>query len=111
VKERHLFTSFHFPPNKFYWNLQFFPLTFEVLLYHGYRSLFTHFFPFLWSINYDCASQNNNSSTHSLSIWLKIEDLSFFLSLTSWHRTWSHLTGPKPHKRMKKSHKQMKKHL
>ncbi len=27
VKEKHLFTSSHFPPNKFYLNLQFFPLT------------------------------------------------------------------------------------
>jgi hypothetical protein len=26
-KEQHLFTSSHFPPNKFYLNLQFFPLT------------------------------------------------------------------------------------
>ncbi len=25
-KEKHLFTSSHFPPNKFYLNLQFFPL-------------------------------------------------------------------------------------
>jgi hypothetical protein len=27
VKERHLFTSSHFPPNNLYLNLQFFPLT------------------------------------------------------------------------------------
>jgi len=27
VKEKHLFTSSHFPPNKLYFNLQFFPLT------------------------------------------------------------------------------------
>ncbi len=27
VKEKHLFTCFHFPPNKLYLNLQFFPLT------------------------------------------------------------------------------------
>ncbi len=27
VKEKHLFTSSHFPPNKLYLNLQFFPLT------------------------------------------------------------------------------------
>jgi hypothetical protein len=26
-KEKHLFTSSHFPPNKFYLNLEFFPLT------------------------------------------------------------------------------------
>jgi hypothetical protein len=26
VKDKHLFTSSHFPPNKFYLNLQFFPL-------------------------------------------------------------------------------------
>jgi len=27
VKEKHLFTSSHFPPNKLYLNFQFFPLT------------------------------------------------------------------------------------
>jgi hypothetical protein len=31
VKGEHLFTSSHFPPNKLYLNLQFFPLT---LLFH-----------------------------------------------------------------------------
>jgi hypothetical protein len=29
-KEQHLFTSFHFPPNKFHLNLQFFPLTLRI---------------------------------------------------------------------------------
>jgi len=29
VKEKHLFTSSHFPPNKLYLNLQFFPLTLQ----------------------------------------------------------------------------------
>jgi hypothetical protein len=32
VKEKHLFTSCHFPPNKFYLNLQFFPLTLRFYL-------------------------------------------------------------------------------
>jgi hypothetical protein len=38
-----------------------------------------HFLPFLWSINYNYASQCNKSSTHSLPIWLKIEDFFSFL--------------------------------
>jgi hypothetical protein len=41
----------------------------KVLLYHGYRPSFTHFFSFPWFINYDYASQCNKSSTLSLSIW------------------------------------------
>jgi len=32
VKEKHLFTSSHFPPTKFYLNLQFFSFDFKVLL-------------------------------------------------------------------------------
>jgi hypothetical protein len=31
-KEQHLFTSLHIPPNKFYLNLQFFPLTLRFFL-------------------------------------------------------------------------------
>ncbi len=50
-----------------YLNLQFFDL--EVLLYHGFRSLFTPFLRFPWSINYDYAFRCNKSFTPSLSIW------------------------------------------
>ncbi len=77
-KEKHLFTSSYFPPNKFYLNFQFFSFDLKVLLYHGSRPLLTHFIPCPWPINYDCASQCNKS-THSLSIWfwLKIWFFSF----------------------------------
>jgi hypothetical protein len=54
-KEKHLFTSSHFPPTKFYLNLYFFSIDFKVLLYHGLRPLFTHFPPFPLSINYNHA--------------------------------------------------------
>jgi hypothetical protein len=37
--------------------------------------LLTHFLPFPWPINYNRASRCNKSFTHSLLIWLKIEDL------------------------------------
>jgi len=77
VKEKHLFTSSHFPPNKFYLNLQFFPFDLKVLLYHGSRPLLTHFIPFPWPINYNCASRCNKSSTHSLSIWFWLKILFF----------------------------------
>jgi hypothetical protein len=76
VKEKQLFTSSHFPPNKFYLNLQFFPLTlrfyFTMVLGH-----FTHFLPLLRSINYDCAFQCNKSSTLSLLIWFWLKILLF----------------------------------
>jgi hypothetical protein len=78
VKEKHLFTSSHFPPNKFYLNLQFFSFDLKVLLYHGSRPLLLHFFLFPRSINYDFASQCNKSSTPSLSIWFWLKIL--FLS-------------------------------
>jgi len=50
-----------------------------VLLYHGPKPLLTPFFPFLRSINYDCAPQCNKSFTPSLStwFWLKIWPFSF----------------------------------
>ncbi len=44
-KEKHLFTSSHFPSNKFYLNLHFF-FDLKVLLYHGFRPLFMHFLSF-----------------------------------------------------------------
>jgi hypothetical protein len=47
VKEKHLLTSCHFPPNKFYLNLQFFPLTlrfyFTMVLGHYSRISFLFF--------------------------------------------------------------------
>jgi hypothetical protein len=43
VKEKHLSTSSHFPPNKLTSTFDFFSFDLEVLLYHGDRSLFTPF--------------------------------------------------------------------
>jgi hypothetical protein len=45
-----------------------FSFDFKVLLYHGSRLLFTHFFLFPWLIYYDCAFQCHKSPTHSLLI-------------------------------------------
>jgi hypothetical protein len=55
-----------------------FSLDLKVLLYHGLRPLFTHFFPFSRSINYNYAFQCNKSSTPSLSIWFWLKH--WFLS-------------------------------
>jgi hypothetical protein len=46
VKEKHLFTSSHFPPNKFYLNLQFFPFTlqFYFTMVLSYYSRFSFLF-------------------------------------------------------------------
>jgi len=47
VKERHLFTSSHFPPNNLYLNLQFFPLTlwfYFTMVLSRYSRLFFLFF-------------------------------------------------------------------
>jgi hypothetical protein len=66
VKEKQFFTSSHFLPT--YLNLQFFSFDFEVLLYHGDRSLLMPFLPFPRSINYDPAFRCNKSFTPSLSI-------------------------------------------
>ncbi len=46
-------TSSHFPPKQLHLDLHFLSFDIKVLLYHGPRPLFTHFFPFLWLINYD----------------------------------------------------------
>ncbi len=67
VKEKHLFTSSIFPQH-LYLHLQFFSFDLTVLLCHGPKSLLAPFFPFLRSINYDCAPQCNKSFTPSLSI-------------------------------------------
>jgi hypothetical protein len=62
------FHLFHFPPNNLYPNLQFFPLTLRfyfTMVLSRYSRLP---FPFLRSINHNCAPQCNKSSTLSLSI-------------------------------------------
>jgi hypothetical protein len=80
-KEKHIFTFSHFPPNKFYLNLWFFPFNLKVLLYHGFRPLLTHFFPFPWPINYNRASWCNKSSTHSSPIWFWLKIFFPFLEI------------------------------
>jgi hypothetical protein len=77
------FHLFHFPPNKFYLNLQFFSFDLIVLLYHGFKPLLMPFFPFLQSINYDCAPQCNKSFTPSLSIW-------FWLKIWPFSSPWNY---------------------
>ncbi len=71
VKEKHIFTFSPFPtfPPTILFKPSFFPFDLKVLLYHGFKPLLMHFFIFLWSINYDFASQCNKSYTPSLSIW------------------------------------------
>ncbi len=75
-KEKHPFTSFHFPPQQLYLSL-FFSIDFKVLLYHGSRPLLTPFLLFPWPINYNHTSRCNKSSTHSLSIWFWLNFFSF----------------------------------
>jgi hypothetical protein len=65
VKEKHLFTSSHFPLNNLL-KLSIFDL--EVLLYHGFRSLLMPFLHFPQSINYVYAFQCNKSFTPPLLI-------------------------------------------
>jgi len=59
----------------------FFPFDFKVLLYHGFKLLLMHFFPFLWLINYNCASQYNKYFTHSLLIWFWLKISFHFLEI------------------------------
>jgi hypothetical protein len=66
VKEKTPFHLFHFPP-KTLLTPSIFPLDPTVLLYQGPKSSLTPFFPFLRSINYDCAPPCNKSFTSSLS--------------------------------------------
>jgi hypothetical protein len=75
---KNTFSPLPFSPNKLYLHLQIFPFDLTVLLYHGPKSLLTPFFPFLWSINYDCAPQRNKSFTPSLSIWFWLKIWPFF---------------------------------
>ncbi len=78
-----------------------FSVDLEVWLYHGPMSLPTPFLPFPWSINYECASRHTKSFTPSSLIRFCLKIWFFFLSLKSWRRAWSHITSPKPLKRMK----------
>jgi hypothetical protein len=82
VKEKHLLTSSHFPPNNFTKTFNFFSFNLKVLLYHGPRPLFTHFLPFPWFINYECSSQCNKSSTPSLLIWFWLK---FWFLSSPWN--------------------------
>jgi hypothetical protein len=71
-RRRNTFSPFHiFPlsPQQILLKLSIFSFDFKVLLYHGFRSLFTHFLSFPWPINYDHAFQWNKSYAHSLPIW------------------------------------------
>jgi hypothetical protein len=60
----------HFPlsPQQTLLQPSIFSFDLMVLLYHGFKLLLMSFFPFLRSINYDCALQFNKSFTLSLSI-------------------------------------------
>jgi hypothetical protein len=50
-----LFHLFPLPPQATLLRPSFFSFDIKVLLYHGSRLLFMHFFPFPWLINYDRA--------------------------------------------------------
>jgi len=80
-KEKHLFPSSHFPPNKFYLNYHFFHWYQGFILYYGSRPLLMHFLLFLWSINYNPASWCNKSFTHSLLIWFWLKISLIFLDI------------------------------
>jgi hypothetical protein len=54
-KEKVPFHLFPFPPQVTLLISSCFSFDIKVLLYHGSRSLFTHFLPFPWLINYDRA--------------------------------------------------------
>jgi hypothetical protein len=67
-KEKNTFSPLApFPPTIFL-KPPIFPFALKVLLYRGLRLLLPHFFSFLRSINYACASQCDKSSTPTLSI-------------------------------------------
>jgi hypothetical protein len=78
VKEKPFSPFPTFPPTNLL-KPSIFSFDLEVLLYHGPRSLFTPFLPFLQSINYECASRRTKSFTSSLLIkfCLKIWFFSF----------------------------------
>jgi hypothetical protein len=52
-KEKVIFHLFPLFPQITLPRLSFFSFDVKVLFYHGSRSLFTHFLPFPWPINYD----------------------------------------------------------
>ncbi len=84
-RRRFIFTSSHFPPNRLYLDLPIFSFDIKVLLYHGYRSLFMHFLPFPWPINYDRAFWCHKSPTYSLLIRFGWISLLFSLKLWRWY--------------------------
>jgi len=53
-KEKVFFHLFPLPHKQLYLDLRLFFINIKVLFYHGFKPLFTHFFPFPWPINYDC---------------------------------------------------------
>jgi hypothetical protein len=63
------FHLFPFSPQIFLLQPSFFLFILRILLYHGFRPLFTLFFLNPWPINYNHAFWCNKSFTHSLSIW------------------------------------------
>jgi hypothetical protein len=71
---RNTFSPLPFSPQQLLPKHSIFSFNLTILLYHGPKSLLTPSFPFLRSINYNCAPQCNKSSTPSLSpwFWLKI---------------------------------------
>jgi hypothetical protein len=78
----------HFPPNKF--DLTFiFSFDLKFLLYHGSRSLLTHFLFFPWPTNYNRAFWCHKSSAHSLSIWFWL-NFFFFLEIIAPHMATSY---------------------
>jgi hypothetical protein len=66
VKEKP-FSPLPFSPQQPLPKPSIFPFDLTILLYHGPKPLLTPSFPFLRSINYNCAPQCNQSSTPSLS--------------------------------------------
>ncbi len=95
MKEKHLSTSSHFPPNNLF-KPSIFPFDLKVLLYHGSRPLLTNFLPFPWSINYKCTYQCNKCSTPSLSIWFWFK-IWFFSSPWNYGITHGHILRAPSH--------------
>jgi hypothetical protein len=54
-KKKVPFHLFPFPPQTTLFKPLCFSFEIKVLLYHGYKLLFTHFLPFPWPINYNHA--------------------------------------------------------
>jgi len=62
------FHLFPFSPQQTLLKPSIFSFDLTILLYHGSKLLLTPFFPFLRSINYNCAPQYKKSFTPPLSI-------------------------------------------